>query len=403
MKLKITLENVMFSFILYFQMIFMLSSVILPDMTNRIVLLFLFVLYFYFNKYVAVKSLSLFFISNFVLIFYTFYNIYNYHLAAVLHSDFYSFVLLMLVLLTYSNKDVVDRFTDFFYQHKKHFLYSVLIFFLLLLYSVLFQNGLHTGFGSRIPVLYGPYAVPHILAYGLLALYCASAILYGKYQDKIFLFLKVICVCCIIWTAARSAVLAIAILILGDFLSIQKISRKVIVASVVILGLLYIVFFTDLLINNPLIQKTLSALEQGSITNGRNRFAEIVLNYYNDSTSVWEKVFGTGMSSLRNILQANASVGVGIHAHNDYINSLCGYGLVGLVVFVICQLKPIKLYKKLIYIFLLEAFLFILSFYNGLAMYTVLTPCLIMIFIFFMKSESKKVSGDLKQREGGLT
>ena len=96
------------------------------------------------------------------------------------------------------------------------------------------------------------------------------------------------------------------------------------------------------------------------------------------------------MNNVRNVMKLDSTIGVAIHAHNDYVNALCGYGIVGMILFVMLQLKPLKLRAPFIFCIMLEGLLFILSYYNGLAMYSVFTPVLIVVYSFFLlhKEES---------------
>ena len=140
---------------------------------------------------------------------------------------------------------------------------------------------------------------------------------------------------------------------------------------------------------NPLIEKTLYATEVGgSITNGRELYRQIALAYYAIKTTLFEKIFGVGISG---VVEAIYSVlRVKIQAHNDYVNLLVGYGIVGLLSFMICQLGLSKTCKSKMNIVLLQLFIFILAYYNGFALYIMLTASLPIVVAFF---ELKQVGG----------
>lgn len=107
------------------------------------------------------------------------------------------------------------------------------------------------------------------------------------------------CVICIVCTAVRSAVLATAVLIVCDFLSIRNISKKAVILVAAFLILVFLATNTDILTKNPLIEKTLYATEvAGSITNGRELYRQIALSYYATKTDVLEKILGVGITGV---------------------------------------------------------------------------------------------------------
>lgn len=390
MRVSKKIENWIFGIIVFYHLIYMTCSVFFPKLNNKLAILMLILLFIYYNKQYALKNRLEFFLINGIFVFYCMYTVFRFSTFQLTHSDYYTFWLLVFCFLSYSKEQTLVKFNGYLARKKKIFLYSVGAFFGLIIYSILFQNGLHTGYGSAIPVLYGPYDVPHVLAYACIGIYCELSLVEDRYNHKTVLFFKFICVLCTVWTAARSGVLAIALVLVVDYLKMKKRSKKVLVFIVASIVGLYLLLFTDVLYNNPLIQKTISAAAAGSITNGRSRFTSILLNYYSNYTSIVEKTFGIGMNNVRNVMKLDSTIGVAIHAHNDYVNALCGYGIVGMILFVMLQLKPLKLRAPFIFCIMLEGLLFILSYYNGLAMYSVFTPVLIVVYSFFLlhKEES---------------
>lgn len=379
MRIKFNLEKVLFSFILLFPAVHIFLTAFMPSLTTKVVILFLIILYFYFLRNSTVKNMLF---VNTVIIIYVFYNAFNYNLVQIIHSDFYSFILLGLIFCIYGNKKIVYRYYDFLIKRKNIFLFIESSFLLTLVYSIIFQEGLKVGFGSRIPVLYGPYDIPHMLGYILIVLYCLNSIFQRETSSKIFIMLKFLCIILVIWTAARSAVLGIAIIIFADYVMIKKIKQKFIILNGLILVALFLILFTDILINNPLIQKTLASIDGGSITNGRRLFMNIALDYYNNDSIIIEKLFGIGMNNLRSIFLYTSTIRVAIHAHNDYVNALVGYGFIGFVIFVIGQLGQIKALISPSMKLISQVFIFVLAYYNGLAMYSMFTPCLIILYVF---------------------
>ncbi|MGI6501349.1 MAG: O-antigen ligase family protein [Anaerostipes sp.] len=402
MKIQIGAKKILFFLILYYHFIYILLATIdeSQTLTNKLALLAFVLLYIFYFSQIAIKNRGLFFGSNIILIGYVLYSVAYFGFFQISRSDFYSFVLFIFLLLTFSNRSLCTDFGMFLVKYRRKYLFATLLFFVVLIYTVITGKGLHIGFGSVVPVLYGPYSVPHVLGYSLVGIYATIGILSKEDKNKIYFMIKMLCVICTIWTAARSAVLAIGILVFVDFVSVRNLSKKIILVGITILCLLYILLFTDLLVNNPLISKTISALDAGSITNGRERFIAILIDNYKLNTSFTQKLFGIGMNNVRQTMLRNQTIGVAIHAHNDYINMLCGYGAFGLTILIGLQCKLFTIFKSKFYALLLEVFVFILCYYNGLAMYTVFTPILPCIFMFFVVLEKGNNQNRLKTREG---
>lgn len=384
MKIKIGLEGMVFSFILLYPLIHIILATFFPYLLAKIVLVFLVVIFCYFIKHTSRRCFI--FVCSFLCI-YVFYNSINYHLFQVKHSDFYTFVLLGLVFAVYSQKKIIDKFYVYLSSRERTFLIEEIIFFIVLVYTIAFNNGLKVNFGSKIPVLYGPYEVPHMLGYILIILYCLNAFFQRMSKKKVFMILKMLCTILVIWTAARSAVLGLSIIIFADFILIKNINRKFVILGISVIGFLYLFLFTDFIIDNPLMQKTLSAIDNGSITNGRETFSGIAMRYYNENTSFVEKLFGIGMNNVRTLFLHTSTIRVAIHAHNDYVNALVGYGVVGLGLYIIGQIMQIKVVQDWKMKFLIQLFIFILAYYNGFAMYAMFTPCLIVIYVLMNQQQ----------------
>lgn len=374
-----------FKMIIWYPFVYIFTSMWIPSVTNKISILLLILIYMYFltsklfkNTYVAGVSL--------VILLYSAYFGLTHGISYLIHVDFYSYILFGLYMCIFSKKEIITEFLQFLLSKRRQYAVMIAMFMLVLACSVLFAEGMEIGYGASMPVLYGPYSVPHILGYQMIVLYCAAAIFYRNsisYERKTFwLVIKGICTICAVWTAARSAVLALAIVIIVDYLSIRKVNRKAILAIMGVLALVYLVFFTDLLVTNPLIQKTIASAQSGSISNNRDRFAKYVLEAFTENTSWHEKLLGMGMDGIRNVLKNSPNVNVAIHAHNDYVNALCAYGIIGFIVFLLTQIKPLKLWSKWYIKLLLFATIFVLAYTNGIAMYLGFSPCLLVVFVY---------------------
>ena len=158
----------------------------------------------------------------------------------------------------------------------------------------------------------------------------------------------------------------------------KSMSKKTIIISGLLFVFLYLLFFTDFLYNNPIIQKTIKALSQTSgITNGRTDFNSYLSSVYLEKLTLIEKLLGCGIDKLRYFMSLRYTTA--LHAHNDLFNALLGMGAVGLIIYLRCLLKLCKTNTEWIKVFIP---IFVLAFTNGLFMYTAFTPCLAIFPIY---------------------
>lgn len=294
----------------------------------------------------------------------------------LLNQDYFGYLGVVLIFSLMAQKEYIEeiklRLTDYF-QYKM----VIAGFYFFLILSVFTHGGLQFGWGVSIPLLYGPFEYPHTLSYLLLGIYVLSSIELRLTDKKLPVYIMAICVICSMWTAVRSGLIALFIFIFMDFISIKDKNKKIYIIFflVVILGVL--VSFTDILTNNPLMQKTSNAAENGSLTNGRENFIQVLLGYFLMFETTNQRIFGIGIPGIRQIMQSVFAMA--IHAHNDAINVLVGYGLVGTAVFWSTLVNFCAKAKWGIIVF---AVLFVLLFTNGLFMYTCFTPSMIVLVIY---------------------
>lgn len=397
--LKINIRTATYELCMAMPAIFTVLYCIKGSLANKAAIVFMLLAYTLLNSYYMRHGKKLkFFIFNYLTIVYIIYIGVICGASEIISSYFYGYLLTFIMMLICVEDELREGFIEYFLSRKKIFKVYVSVFCLAVVCSVIFLDGLKIEFGSIIPLLYGPFNIPHMLAYLLMVVYCGASLFDLENKKKTVIAVKLICVICIIWTAVRSAVLATAVLIVCDFLSIRKLSKKAVILSVAFLILVFLATNTDILENNPLIVKTLYATEEGgSITNGRELYRQIALDHYATNTNLLEKIFGVGISGV--VQAIYNAIGVKIQAHNDYVNLLVGYGFVGLIVFVICQLGLSKTCKSKMNIILLQLFIFILAYYNGFALYIMLTASLPIVIAFFEMKQIGKSNATMKDAQ----
>lgn len=297
----------------------------------------------------------------------------------VLHIDCYGYMLLLSLFAIYSNDDRLNKLKEVAYNHRNGIKLLISFYFLLLI-SILFFNGARMGsvWGLSFPVLYGPYSVTHNVAYQLIIMYAVASLNFRRSKKGIYLIFMIASVLCCVWTVARSGLLALAVVILTDYFSVRKASVKAVIAASGLFVLLYLGLFTDFLTNNPIVQKSIISAQGGSISNGRELFSAYVMNYYLTSTSFIQKLFGVSLYTIRSLLKVRWFVE--IHAHNDFVNILAGFGIYGITGFIYSLLKLVRHTPKRI-LFLLV--LVILAWYNGLYMYVSFVPAIPVLMVFY--------------------
>lgn len=306
------------------------------------------------------------------------YNTFVYGVNYVIHQDFYGYVLLLLICISFSDRKAVDSMDKLLtIKIVKIVCY---LFIIGILISIILGHGLQVSYewGTTMPLLYGPYELPHSLSYQLLVMFIYASIGWHKYMKKEFLIMMALFSILLVWTGVRSAFLILFILFIYEYCSIRKTSWKMMIISVSFICMLYLVLFTDFLYNNPIMQKTVQALSKKSgITNGRTDFIHYLSYVYLEKLTFIEKILGCSIEKLRYFMSLRYATA--LHAHNDILNTLIGMGAIGLLLFIKELVDFCKTNKAWVKVFLP---IFILAFTNGLFMYTAFTPSIVMFLIY---------------------
>ena len=306
----------------------------------------------------------------------------------IVHQDFYGYVLLLLIFLVYSDDVRIENLKKLL--SKNIIVILNFMFTLVLTFNVVCGVGLQqsTEWGTSKPLLYGPYELPHSLAYQLIIMFLLASIGYHKYKKNLFLVFMGMYVLFITWTGVRSAFLTFMVVAFYEFCSIRKVSNKAVILFVGMIVGFYVIFFTNFLANNPIIQKTIQALKQPSgITNGRTDFNSYLMYIYLNKMNLFEKFFGIGIEKLRYYMSLRYTTA--LHAHNDVLNSLIGMGCIGFTLYAKLFVDFCKNSKHWILILIP---IFILAFTNGLYMYIAFTPALPIIILYLdVLGETRKI------------
>ena len=273
------------------------------------------------------------------------------------HNDVYLFWFLIISLLFWSDKNMLNKFVEYTIVHKKIPVINAALTVFSSLVSIIYGNGFILA--QRTIVFVGVYPIEHALAYHVIVSYIMLLLLELYDSTSFHIFWKTALSIILMISGVRSTLLVWLVLILVDLYRIN-LKYKIIILSAVLSISLIITTNVNILYNIPMISKTVEAAKVGDVSNGRDILTSYGLTYYSEQTTLSEKLFGITMKKLRQVYWG------GLHAHNDYVNILLGYGLISIIYVIYLLLKFIKGKNSIILLFIIC----ILATFNGLFMYT---------------------------------
>lgn len=274
------------------------------------------------------------------------------------NQDFYGLILLLFAISLSCSDSFCSSTADVARRMSCWIIIECITYFVINLGAQIAKYG-------TILEIQGVYEYPHIFAYITVIIYSQLTLL----DSRLVKILKIFCIALVLTSAVRSACLVLVIIVACDFIHIKSLPKKTAYLSLGVIFGMIIISSTSILYEIPVLQKTFTANAAGDVTNGRGKFVEYAMRYF-ESTSKSNQIFGSSMKTVRNIMHRNT--GLYIHAHNDFVNILVGYGAIAL--FLIILLLVLVLAKTRSIAFILV--LFLCMYYNGLYMYTVFVLCL---------------------------
>lgn len=378
--ININIKKVFFFILVLFPVIYIYLEILSNNISRKLCIIVLIML---FIEILRKNNKKLFF-SLVLVLSITLLNFYLYGVQYILHQDFYSFILFYLVCIFFSEKSNINYVERFLTKNFIIFVSFLYIFALFL--SVIFFDGINTvdEWGTSNRFLYGPFEYPHILAYQLLALYVLASIGFTKGYKHLFLLLKFLFLCLIIWTGVRSAFLVLMIVVFFEYILIKSFNKKFLILLSILFAFVLSIYFLDFFYTNPIVSKTVYAINQPSgITNSRLDFITYLSKFYFCYLDIKQEIFGIGLNELRNYMYLR--YGTELHSHNDPLNMLVGFGIIGLCMYLYALIKFCRTNKKWAYVFIP---VIALSLTNGLYIYSAFTPCLPLFIILFKEEAS---------------
>lgn len=360
-KMRVKKENVILSLICIIPIVNLLATVFMPQIKLNIYRLLFFALlfqihYFYIfvykNKFVKLIILDCVLIVSALIIL-----AYGKGVYYLMHTDVFNYWMLITVLFTYSDKNILLKYEQYIEKHINIVRVNTVLTLFFSVLSIITKVGFVSA--QRTTVFRGYFSLEHELAYHCIVSYSLLSIIRNRKNEKLNFTMKVIFTAIIVLTGVRSALLAVAVLLLYDMLTLN-LNKKIIILVLALIGIGVCISDPNIVAKIPVLSKTVAANQVGDITNGRTELNGMGVIYYKTKMTTSEKLIGITMSNLRE------KIYWGLHAHNDVLNILIGYGAVYFFItffllFIFCKCK------NGLVLFLIIS---ILSFFNGLYMYS---------------------------------
>ena len=261
-------------------------------------------------------------------------------------SDVIYFSVTIMMLLECTDSDFVMRFRQEIRKNKRLILFAVLLVHIATIFALFIPTGYTDNWGGGY--FKGFSEGGHLLGAGFsTAMTMIYAILKIDGEKKVT---KVICffpsAFFIVMSGARTFLIpALLIIILWMFYECPNTSSKLLIIPIISVGLV------QMILNSNFLKKTISSASNqytsgrliDRLTNGRTIFWGIDINAFLNF-DLFHKIFGYGFDFVY-ALNLN-KYGLEIWAHNDFINTLLGIGIIGTVFYIIVFIKLFNFLAK---------------------------------------------------------
>lgn len=223
----------------------------------------------------------------------------------------------------------------------------------------------------------GPFSNPHTTTYYLIVLMTLATILRKKNNNIINNIFLIVPLLLSFITGARVPFLGVVILFIYNYYldyknkkNLFKYETIIFISMVIILTILLLCKLIEI----PVLNKIIDTIKDGNFTNSRNHIWRVNLLVFSES-NIFRMLFGYGAAYSFEISQYYLNARV--WAHNDFIQILISYGVVGLAIYIYI-LVDFFVKNKSIFIIILLLFLAIV---NGMFTYDVFVMCLPLLAI----------------------
>jgi len=236
------------------------------------------------------------------------------------------FTFCILIWTVSSRKKVGVQTKEWILKNERKIILIRFIYYLILITSIIIGIG-YDSLHWQTFSLSGPYAASHNLAYEMLLWAIIDAIYILNRKNKYYIYL-IIDAGIIVLTVARSILIPLVIIFYYIFKN-YNMQKRFMAIVLAILGGIFLLRYTDLF--SGLIEKTNRALATSTITSGRGMIFKTSLQAFWEAP-ISQKIMGMGINGLTEYNLHH--IWMEIHAHNDFIDALTQYGVIGFITYI---------------------------------------------------------------------
>ena len=263
------------------------------------------------------------------------------------------FALGMLVWIAISKQDLSEICLEWIKKREAYINAVRCVYYSVIFASVIRGDGIIHHWGTT--TLSGPYLASHLLAYELLIWSMMDAIFIVQKKRNVYLFLLVFDSAMMVLTAARSVLIPLVI-IMWYVLKTYRSQKRIVITVIAIVLALILLQYTNIF--EAFFEKTQRAIDTSTITSGRGMIFKSSFNAFLEASPI-QKILGMGINGLTDYNLHH--IWMDIHAHNDYLDALVQYGIVGLGLYIYAFYKLIRNSKSKIAMIMIVS----LAFFNG--------------------------------------
>lgn len=274
----------------------------------------------------------------------------------------YKFILALLTISLFTNKEIMSKFKISFDYRINRIIKYINYIHIVLLISLLFPICYVNKWGEE-GYFQGPFDSPHQMGYFLMGIMFILTYIYKKKNNKKMFLLLNIDLILVLLTGVRTVLIGTGIIYGISFIYYIKKSKKNIIISIILISIAIILssqFITDI----PMISKMKYTGESKytNLISGRDTIWKNNLNAYNEFPII-KKIIGCGMGVTFKVNLE--TIGKKIWAHNDIIQILLAYGILGIILYLIVIFRLFNKYKSII----IASFIIIIMISNGVMNY----------------------------------
>ena len=280
------------------------------------------------------------------------------------YNDFnmsYKFIYALIILSFFTNNNILRNFKEILDLNLNRLNKIVYLNNFIIILFLFNKRAYFNKWGEGM-YFKGPFDSPHQFGYCLLALLCVCTYNYLKTNNYKAIINIFVIICFISLTGARSVFLTSGLISLIPLFHFIKLKRRNIFIFVII-SIFLVLVGGEFIINTPVVEKMIYTVttESTNVTSGRDIIMKNNIDAYKRS-SLLNKITGGGMGITNNINYN--TIGNDIWAHNDLIQILLGYGIVGIFIYLLILLKLIIKNRSILLCVILFTVILVNGYFN---------------------------------------